>query len=71
MSEQLKPCCDKFAEQAETQQIYHDPKKRVWNVNGCCSGGCYVITDLVFCPWCGSRLPGTDSLELPKAPLPK
>ena len=88
MSEQLKPCCEKFAEQAALKalagggfaypassrpkgQIEHSLKDRVWNVNGCCGGGCYVITDLIFCPWCGSRLPGTDSLELPKAPPPK
>lgn len=27
-----------------------------WNVNGCCGGGCYVLTGLRYCPFCGSRL---------------
>jgi len=27
-----------------------------WNVNGCC-GDCYVLTDLLFCPFCGAKLP--------------
>lgn len=27
-----------------------------WNVNGCCGGGCYVITEMRFCPFCGSKL---------------
>lgn len=26
-----------------------------WALNGCC-GGCFVVGDLVYCPWCGSRL---------------
>jgi hypothetical protein len=30
-----------------------------WNVNGCCGGGCYVLTELKFCPWCGSQLEPT------------
>ena len=28
-----------------------------WNVNGCCGGGCYVITNMKFCPFCGTALP--------------
>lgn len=28
-----------------------------WAVNGCCGGGCFVLDDLRFCPWCGSALP--------------
>lgn len=27
-----------------------------WNVNGCCGGGCYVLTDIRFCPFCGHAL---------------
>ena len=28
-----------------------------WCVNGCCGGGCFVLTGLKFCPWCGTKLP--------------
>ena len=27
-----------------------------WHINGCCGGGCYVVTDMKFCPYCGKRL---------------
>lgn len=25
-----------------------------WSVNGCCGGGCYVLTEVRFCPFCGA-----------------
>lgn len=25
-------------------------------INGCCGGGCYVITGINFCPFCGINL---------------
>jgi len=28
-----------------------------WAVNGCCGGGCYVLTEVRFCPFCGTKLP--------------
>ena len=27
-----------------------------WHLNGCCGGGCYVLEDIKFCPFCGSEL---------------
>ncbi len=27
-----------------------------WNINGCCGGGCYVITGVKFCPFCGAKV---------------
>jgi len=27
-----------------------------WNIYGCCGGGCYVVTGMKFCPFCGARL---------------
>ena len=54
MSDQ-KFCCDEFDELVTAAQF-----KRLddgtWVVNGCCGGGCYVITDMRFCPFCGSAL---------------
>ena len=26
-----------------------------WNLNGCCGGGCYVLKDIKFCPFCGKQ----------------
>jgi hypothetical protein len=34
-----------------------------WNVNGCCGGGCFVLHDMKFCPFCGTPLPGKISAE--------
>ncbi len=38
-----------------TGQIEHDGE--AWNVNGCCGGGCYVLQDIKFCPFCGAAVP--------------
>ena len=27
-----------------------------WHVNGCCHGGCFVLQNIKFCPFCGTRL---------------
>jgi hypothetical protein len=27
-----------------------------WNINGCCGGGCFVVTGMKFCPYCGNKL---------------
>lgn len=27
-----------------------------WNINGCCGGGCFVVTSMKFCPFCGTKL---------------
>ena len=68
----IKVCCKDFAEQmlqevrdgdisfgggfiSSTQGEY-DEEEKVWNVNGCCGGGCFVITGLKYCPWCGKKI---------------
>lgn len=74
MSEPVKFCCDKFAEQAgqlqapagggfmyphemrPLAQFEPDRDGRTWNINGCCGGGCYVVSEMSFCPYCGARL---------------
>lgn len=25
-------------------------------INGCCGGGCYVISKIKYCPFCGEKL---------------
>lgn len=46
------------AEMHPKAQIDHNEG---WQVNGCCGGGCYVLNDLKFCPWCGNKLEATKS----------
>lgn len=28
----------------------------LWNIYGCCGGGCYVVEEMKFCPFCGRDL---------------
>ena len=37
-------------------QFEPDAETDTWNINGCCGGGCFVVTDMRFCPYCGARL---------------
>lgn len=52
----MEHCCKQFAEQVREQQIEPDSDGVTWNINGCCGGGCYVVTDVRFCPFCGAQL---------------
>lgn len=38
------------------RQIELDDESGNWNVNGCCGGGCYVLQDLKYCPFCGKYI---------------
>lgn len=65
-------CCAEFAEQAGHLKplaggglMYprevRPPAQFVcdegdWHINGCCGGGCYVVTGMKFCPYCGTKL---------------
>lgn len=64
-------CCEAFAKQAKELQApagggIYPPEWRplaqfeqnngTWHINGCCGGGCYVVTNMRFCPYCGNRL---------------
>jgi len=31
-------------------------EKGSWNVSGCCGGGCFVITGMKYCPYCGKKI---------------
>ena len=66
-------CCESFAKELREHQAFAgggmypailQPTGQIeqdddgtWNVNGCCGGGCFVITGMKFCPFCGARLP--------------
>jgi hypothetical protein len=32
-------------------------------INGCCGGGCYVISGIKFCPFCGEKLAKSPKLD--------
>ena len=32
-----------------------------YNINGCC-GGCYIITELKYCPFCGEKVGYNDTV---------
>jgi hypothetical protein len=64
----MKYCCEAFETNATrakgepVAQFEPDDDGETWNINGCCGGGCYVVTAMRFCPFCGSRLA---ALEVP------
>jgi hypothetical protein len=65
-----KYCCEAFDKEAGEYQapvgggLYPPSMKPsaqferdddgTWNINGCCGGGCYVVTAMKFCPFCGA-----------------
>lgn len=49
----MQNCCSKFKENIGQFEQADDGS---WNVNGCCGGGCYVLSEIRFCPYCGRHL---------------
>jgi len=43
-------------EMRPSAQFEPDEDGKTWNINGCCGGGCFVVTDMKFCPFCGSAI---------------
>lgn len=66
----MKFCCDDFRREAGRLQSpvaggmylerpnaqFELDENGTWNINGCCGGGCYVVTNMRFCPYCGAKL---------------
>jgi hypothetical protein len=59
----MKFCCEKFAKMYSDLPTPLRPNARFnrnddgsWNINGCCVGGCYVVTEMKYCPYCGASL---------------
>lgn len=58
----MKYCCDKFEANTGTHNVGFEkpnsPREHngLWHVNGCCGGGCYVLQNIKFCPFCGTNL---------------
>lgn len=56
----MKYCCEKFAAKVERFQFEDvaplTEEEAPWAINGCCGGGCYVVTGMRYCPYCGTKL---------------
>lgn len=44
-------------------QVEYSSVDDMWNVNGCCGGGCYVMENIKHCPYCGEKLPFPPTME--------
>jgi hypothetical protein len=60
-------CCSRFAEAVDKNsgEFERDEAGR-WNIGGCCGGGCYVVEDMRFCPFCGTEI-SPKSENIPRA----
>lgn len=52
-----------------TQFERDDKDSALWDCNGCCGGGCFVVTGMRYCPYCGTHLEKFKDLIMP-FPLP-
>jgi hypothetical protein len=67
----MKHCCKKFEKEAGELQApvgggglypvrpdaqFEQGEDGTWNINGCCGGGCYVVSKMKYCPYCGKTL---------------
>lgn len=58
----MKSCCEKFAAHvAESLPVgtveFTKARDNTWRIVGCC-GGCYVVSAMRFCPYCGDKIDG-------------
>ena len=65
-----KYCCDMFEYKATNydgrpESLYPRPRPKGqfekdsdgdWCINGCCGGGCFVVSAMKYCPFCGKKL---------------
>ncbi|MFH1505670.1 MAG: hypothetical protein ABIE94_01630 [archaeon] len=51
----MKYCCEEF-ELKTNDTVGKFEFCEGWNIEGCCGGGCYVVTNIKFCPFCGIEL---------------
>jgi len=44
------------AEMRPSAQFEKSEDGKSWDINGCCGGGCSVVSGMLFCPYCGTKL---------------
>lgn len=54
----MKYCCEQFESKAnrESRDYLFEPYNGAWVINGCCGGGCFVVSNMKYCPYCGVEL---------------
>lgn len=59
-------CCETMrvfvATSGDDMGIELDSKSKAFAVNGCC-GGCFVMTDMRFCPFCGAEMKPAEGVK--------
>ena len=53
---EIKICCNKLRKHQDRYNggLEVDFENEI-NSPGCCGGGCYIMSDIKFCPWCGKK----------------
>lgn len=67
---QPDPCCKAMAEFVRDDPQAMHFHQGSWALNGCCGGGCFVMTGINFCPFCGKPMspPASSTPEKPEQP---
>ena len=47
--------CKHLESENINEPVDYDPEHG-YSIRGCCGGGCYVIYDFRYCPFCGEKL---------------
>jgi len=47
--------CKHLKDERISESVDED-KDGTFAINGCCGGGCYVISGIAFCPFCGIKI---------------
>jgi hypothetical protein len=56
-------CCQRFSENTGSHNVGIEAYDDRWYVNGCCGGGCFVLSDINYCPFCGAPLAASGETE--------
>jgi len=51
-----RPCCDKFLSAIVEEKIDMAKDMKSFAIPVSLGGGCYILTDLLFCPFCGTKM---------------
>lgn len=48
-------CCEAFGRLINANQVEQN-REGTWDIFGCCGGGCFVVVDMTYCPYCGVHI---------------